>query len=304
MPTLEGVKEFLQVVESGSFSKASEKLGLSVAQVSRLVTQLEKKLGVRLLYRSTRKISLTEEGELYYQKSKQSMGLLENVELEIGRKVFEPSGTLKINLSGWFQEVFMIPILIDFMGKYPDLEVSVTLTDNMVNVIEGGYDVMICAGELADSSVVAKKMASIRFCVVGSKEYFDHHPVPMTLEDLSQHNCLSGMSADWCLSSKGRLFHHPVSGNWKSDNAHAILAAVQKNLGLGHLPVIGVMEALDKGALIEVMPDYTRKGLPVWAVYPNRNHISAKVRFFIDHLAELFDSGLFDDATRLYLQGS
>jgi len=304
MPTLEGVKEFLQVVDSGSFSKASEKLGLSVAQVSRLVTQLEKKLGVRLLYRSTRRISLTEEGELYYQKSKQSMGLLENVELEIGRKVFEPSGTLKINLSGWFQEVFMIPILIDFMKKYPDLEVSVTLTDNMVNVIEEGYDVMVCAGELADSSVIAKKMAAIRFCIVGSKEYFQHHPVPVTVEDLQQHNCLSGMSADWLLSSKGRLFHHPVSGNWKSDNAHAILAAVQKSLGLGHLPVIGVMEAVAKGELMEVMQDYTRKGIPVWAVYPNRNHISAKVRFFIDYLAELFNSGLADEATRLHLQGN
>jgi len=303
MPTLEGVKEFLQVVESGSFSKASEKLGLSVAQVSRLVTQLEKKLGVRLLYRSTRKISLTEEGELYYQKSKQSMGLLENVELEIGRKVFEPSGTLKINLSGWFQEVFMIPMLIDFMKKYPDLEVSVTLTDNMVNVIEGGYDVMVCAGELADSSVIAKKMASIRFCIVGSKEYFQHHPVPVTVDDLSRHNCLSGMSATWCLSSKGRLFNHAVIGNWKSDNAHAILAAATKGLGLGHLPVIGAYEQILRGELVEVMKDYTRKGLPVWVVYPNRNHISAKVRFFIDYLQEIFNSGLVDEATRLEWMG-
>jgi DNA-binding transcriptional LysR family regulator len=303
MPTLEGVKEFLQVVECGSFSKAAEKLELSTAQVSRLVTQLEKKLGVRLLYRSTRKISLTEEGELYYQKSKQSMGLLENVELEIGRKVFEPSGTLKINLSGWFQEVFMIPILIDFMKKYPDLEVSVTLTDNMVNVIEGGYDVMICAGELADSSVIAKKMATIRFCIVGSKEYFAHHPVPLTLEDLTRHNCLSGLSSSWLLSSKGKLFHHSVSGNWKSDNAHAVLAAVNKSLGLGHLPVIGVIEPMAQGELLEVMQDYTRKGVPVWAVYPNRNHISAKVRFFIDYLVELFGSDLFDEATRQQLMG-
>lgn len=304
MPTLEGVKEFLQVVECGSFSKASEKLGLSVAQVSRLVTRLEKKLGVRLLYRSTRRISLTEEGELYYQKSKQSMGLLENVELEIGRKVFEPSGTLKINLSGAFQEVFMIPILVDFMKKYPDLEVSVTLTDNMVDVIEGGYDVMICAGELEDSSVIARKMASVRFCILGSKEYFQHHPVPMTLEDLTQHNCLSGLSSTWCLSnSKGRLFNHPVTGNWKSDNAHAILAAVTKGIGLGHLHIIGASEQIAKGDLVEVMRDYTWKGIPVWAVYPNRNHISAKVRFFIDYLAELFNSELFDAATKWELMG-
>ena len=303
MPTLDGIKEFLQVVDCGSFSKASEKLGLSVAQVSRLVTQLEKKLGVRLLYRSTRKISLTEEGELYYQKCKQSLGLLENIELEIGRKVFEPSGTLRINLSGWFQEVFMIPILIDFMKTYPKLEVSVTLTDNTANVIEGGYDVMICAGELADSSVIAKKMAGIRFCVVGSKEYFEHHPKPVTLADLEQHNCLSGMSANWCLSSKGRLFHHPVNGNWKSDNAHAILAAVQKSLGLGHLPVIGVMGALATGDLVEVMEHHTGKGLPVWAVYPNRNHISAKVRFFIDYLSNLLDPATTDPAIVRQLQG-
>lgn len=303
MPTLDGIKEFLQVVESGNFSKASEKMGLSVAQVSRRVTLLEKNLGVRLLYRSTRTISLTEEGELYYKKCKQSFGLLENVELEIGRKVFEPSGTLKINLSGAFQEIFMIPILIDFMAKYPKLEVSVTLTDNTVNVIESGYDVMICAGELADSSVIARKMASVRCCIVGSRDYFGNHPVPTSLDDLKQHNCLSGMSGLWTLSSKGRLFHHSVEGNWKSDNAHAILAGVTKGLGLGHLFVIGVNELLQKGELVEVMQDYTWKGIPVWVVYPNRNHISAKVRFFIDYLSELFNSGLFDEATRRNLMG-
>lgn len=304
MPTLEGIKEFLQVVESGSFSKASEKLGLSVTRVSRQVTQLEKKLGVRLLYRSTRKISLTEEGEFYYQKCKQSLGLLENAELEIGRKVFEPSGTLKINLAGAFQEVFMIPILVDFMQKYPKLEVSVTLTDNMVDVIDGGYDVMICAGELEDSSVIARKMATVRFCIVGSREYFEHHPVPTTLEELTRHNCLAGLSATWCLSNgKGRLFNHPVEGNWKSDNAHAIRAAAIKGIGLGHLHIIGVSEQIAKGELIEVMRDYTWKGIPVWAVYPNRNHISAKVRFFIDHLAELFSAELFDPATKWELMG-
>jgi DNA-binding transcriptional LysR family regulator len=303
MPTLEGIREFLQVVECGSFSKASGKLGLSVAQVSRLVTRLEKQLGVRLLYRSTRKIALTEEGEIYYRKCKQSFGLLENVELEIARKVFEPSGTLKINLSGWFQEVFMIPILVDFMNKYPRLEVTVTLTDNAVDVIQGGYDVAICAGELGDSSLIAKKLAGIRFAVVASQSYFDQHPVPLTLSDLELHNCLSGLSGQWCLSSKGRLFHHPVKGNWKSDNAHAILAAVMKGVGLGHLPIIGVMEQLGKGELREVMKDYTRKGLPVWAVYPNRNHISAKVRFFIDYLSELFSAGAADETTRRNLMG-
>jgi len=303
MPTLEGIREFLQVVECGSFSKASDLLGLSVAQVSRLVTRLEKKLGVRLLYRSTRKISLTEEGEIYYQKCKQSFGLLENVEMEIGRKIFEPSGTLKINLAGAFQEVFMVPILIDFQNKYPKLEVSVTFTDNNVNVIQEGYDVSVCAGELADSSVIAKKMASVRFCIVGSKSYFEQHPIPVNLNDLEQHNCLLGSTGSWCLSSKNRLFNHPVKGRWKSDNAHAILAAVLKGVGVGYLPIIGAIEQLGRGELIEVMKNYTQKGIPIWAVYPNRNHISAKVRFFIDYLSALFESDLFDEETRKNLMG-
>ena len=304
MPTLEGIKEFLEVVESGSFSKAAEKLDSSLAQVSRQVTRLEKKLGVRLLYRSTRHISLTEEGELYYQKCKQSMGLLENVELEIGHKAFEPSGTLKINLAGAFQEVFMVPILVDFMQKYPRLEVSVTFTDLNVNILQGGYDVSICVGELEDSSVIAKRMASVRYVMVGSKEYFENHPQPGNLEDLAQHNCLSGSSGDWMLSRKGRFFRQPVQGNWRSDNAHAILAAVVKGVGLGYLPVIGVMDLLYRGELVDVMKAYTDKGVPVWAVYPNRNHISAKVRFFINYLQELFDSALFDEKTRLELMGS
>jgi DNA-binding transcriptional LysR family regulator len=298
MPTLEGIREFLQVVESGSFSKAADKLELSVAQVSRQVTQLEAKLGVRLLYRSTRKISLTEEGELYYAKSKQSLGLLENVELEIGRKVFEPSGTLKINLAGAFQEVFMVPILIDFRNKYPKLEVSVTFTDNNIDVIQEGCDVSICIGELADSSVIAKKMATARHCIVGSKAYFENHPIPEKLEELAQHNCMAGTSGYWLLSQKGKFLHQPATGNWKSDNAHAILGAVRMGVGLGFLLVIGVYNEIASGELIEVMKPYTHKGLPVWIVYPNRNHISAKVRFFIDFLGEFVKAELFDEETR------
>jgi len=298
MPTLDGIKEFLQVVESGSFSRAADKLELSVAQVSRHVTHLETKLGVRLLYRSTRKISLTEEGELYYAKCKQALGLLENVELEIGRKVFEPSGTLRINLAGAFQEIFMVPILIDFRNKYPKLEVSVNFTDNNIDVIQQGCDVSICLGELEDSSLIAKKMATVRHCIVASKAYLETHPVPLKLEDLSKHNCLSGAKGQWQLSNRGRFFQQPVDGNWKSDNAHAILSAVRMGVGLGNLPVFGVYEAINDGTLVEVLRPYTGKGIPVWIVYPNRNHISAKVRFFIDYLAEYVKMDLFDEETR------
>ena len=304
MAHYQGIREFITVVERGSFSKAAEQLNLSGAQVSRLVKQLEKNLGVSLLYRNTRNISLTDEGNIYYKKCKKSYAILENAEQEIGKGDTAPSGILKINLSGWFQEQFLVPMLVDFGRQYPKLNIDVTFTDNHVDMVTKGFDLSICAGKLSDSSLVAKKIGSSRFCICASPDYLKKRGTPKKLSDLNQHNCLNGSTPHWPLSQENKNFNLPVNGNWKSDNAHAILAATVQHAGLSHLPVSGVDSLLRTGTLVEVLPEHTRKGILIWALYPTRSHISSKVRLFVDFSVEQIPTDNINAKDKQYYFGS
>lgn len=303
MPNLEGIPEFLEVVNSGSFSRAAEKLQVSTPQVSRAVSRLESRLGVRLLHRTTRKLSLTDEGKRYLNYCQQSMTLLEDAELELGQSNENPSGLMKINLAGWFQERFLIPLLTDFIKRYPKLELSLTLTDNNVDLVTEGYDLSICGGELKDSSLNARRLAGCRFCLCASPAYLYEHGTPQTLDDLEHHNCLAGLDRKWQLSDHSHSFDYEVRGNWRSDNAHAILTATLHGAGIGFLPVFAVDEMLTEGGLIELLPDFTRHSTPVWAVYPSRQMLSAKVRVFIDYLIESLSPEALDEATQKHLLG-
>ncbi len=303
MPRFEGIREFLQVVESGSFSKAAEKLDLSNAQVSRLVSKLEDHLGVTLLYRSTRKLSLTDEGKQYYEQCRESYEILESAENQISKKVVDPSGTLKINLAGHFQELFLIPMMVEFMKRYPKIDIDVSFTDQNINLIEEGYDLSICPGELQDSSNIARKIATTRLCICASPEYLEQRGTPKTLSDLSKHNCLVGSDGYWTLYEDQSPKQLAVSGNLRSGNAHAMLSATLQSAGLAHLSVSAILQHLESGALVEVLHEFNQEGVPVWAVYPTRQHSPAKLRVFLEFLEEQLDDSVLDEATRLHLMG-
>ena len=286
MARWDGIYEFVQVVECSSFSAAANKMGMSNSQVSKLVARLEDRLGVRLLNRTTRKLTLTDEGEHFYHRCKSTIEDFNDVEQAIASHQSEPRGHLKVNIAGSFQERFIVPILADFLKTYPKLEVSVDFTDLRVDIIGGGYDLSICQGELQDSSLVAKKLADNYHYLVASPDYLDQHKAPQTINELKKHNCLAGTNNIWYLSDGVQTVQIKAQGNWHSDNGAALLTAARNGLGIALLPFFAVLDDLDNGNLVQVLEPWNHHPQPVWVMYPQHRYLSTKVRLFIDYLIE------------------
>jgi DNA-binding transcriptional LysR family regulator len=286
MKRWDGIIEFVGVVEANSFSGAAERLGIANSQVSKRIAQLEERLGVRLLNRTTRRLTLTDEGEHYYQHCKRLIEESEQVEMAITSGQSEPRGHLRINLSGSFQERFIVPLLARFMQDNPKLTLSVDFTDQPVDLIEGGYDISVCQGQLEDSSVIARKIGDIRNYLVAHPAYLQQHGTPRTAEDLKEHNCLLGPDRNWYLSNGRETVQLKVAGSWHSDNGAALRAAALTGLGIAQLPFFSVLEDIERGDLVQILEPWNRFEHPVWILYPQSRLLSAKIRLCIDYLLQ------------------
>lgn len=286
MARWDGIYEFVQVVDCASFTAAAEKMAMSNSQVSKLVARLEARLGVRLLNRTTRKFTMTDEGEQFYRRCKATIEEFVAVEQSVSSRQTEPSGRLKVNLAGSFQERFIVPFLTDFLKAYPKLEISVDFSDQPMDIIGGGYDLSICEGQLADSSLVARKLANNYYYLVAQPDYLATHGTPQTIEDLKQHNCLVGADKTWCMSNGTDTVQINVHGNWRSDNGAANLSAARSGLGIARLPFFSVLDDLEEGKLIQVLEPWNKQPQPVWVMYPQHRYLAAKVRLFVDYLID------------------
>lgn len=282
----DGIYEFVQVVEAGSFTAAAERMGLSNSQVSKLVARLEDRLGVRLLNRTTRRLTLTDEGEHFFHRCRRTIEDFERTEQEISSHQNEPRGNLKVNIAGSFQERFIVPILVDFLKQNPGLTVDLDFTDQHVDLVSQGYDISICGGELADSSLVARKLAENYNYLVAHPDYLAKHGTPQTLDDLSHHNCLIGVDSVWQLSNGQRTEQFKPQGNWRSSNGAALLSAARGGLGIALLPYFSVLEDIGNGNLTHILQPWSKLAQPVWVIYPHHRNISAKVRLFVDYLVD------------------
>jgi len=291
MSRWDGFEAFVQVVDQGSFSKAALHLKVSKSFVSRHVTDLENRLGAQLLNRTTRTITLTEVGKSFYTRCREILNGLEEAEHAVFDMQERPRGTLKMTAAGAFGETYVVPIAVEFMKLNPEVQIDMSFTNRNIDLVAEGYDLAIRFGVLKDSSLIARRIATRKLHVVGSPEYFKQLGQPQTIEELKQHNCLAGALNIWRFSEAGRQGHTEmkVEGNWRSNNARALLEAARKGLGLSQMPASYVQEDIEKGALISVLNEYQPKGLGVWAVYPSSRHLSTKVRSFIDFLVEQLD---------------
>ncbi|HUH37932.1 MAG TPA: LysR family transcriptional regulator [Spongiibacteraceae bacterium] len=286
MARWDGIYEFVRVVECDSFSGAAERLGISNSQVSKLVARLEDRLGVRLLNRTTRRLTLTEEGEHFYLRCKRTIDEFESAEQDLSSLQNDPRGTLRINMAGSFQEHFIVPMLADFLKAYPGLSVELDFSDQPLNLVSHGHDVAICEGELADSSLVARKLADNHHYLVAHPDYLARHGSPQTVDELQQHNCLTGAQRVWSLSDGTRQLQVKVQGNWQSKNEAALLSAARAGLGIAQLPFFSVLEDIAQGRLVQVLPAWSQHTSPVWIIYPQSRHLTAKVRVFVDYLVD------------------
>lgn len=281
-----GISEFVAVAEQQSFTKAARQLGISVAQVSRNIAELEASLDLKLLYRSTRSVSLTEEGLLYLQHCRHLVSSLEEANRTLANLKASPRGIIKITAPVYYGETRIAPLLHNFLLQYPETELDLQLSNNKIDLIQGGFDLAIRLGSLEDSSLIAKKLASRTQYVVAAPGYFNQHGIPQHIDDLQQHQCLTGTVGIWRFVRHGKLLQFKPRGRIVCNSGVALLDAAIRGLGLVQLPDYYVEPALETGLLQSVLDDIRQPDDGIWALYPQNRHLSAKVRVLVDYLAD------------------
>ncbi|WP_156420316.1 LysR family transcriptional regulator [Rheinheimera sp. EpRS3] len=280
-----GISEFVAVAELQSFTKAAKQLGISVAQVSRNIAELEVTLAIKLLYRSTRSVSLTEEGLLYLQHCRHLVASLEEANRTLANLKATPRGQIKLTAPVFYGETSIAPLLHDFMQQYPDTDLDLQLTNNKLDLVQGGFDLAIRLGTLESSSLIARKLASRTQYVVASPAYLAKHGTPQNLTDLTQHQCLTGTVAQWRFMQQGKLVQFKPQGRIVCNSGVALMDAALKGLGLVQLPDYYVGSKLQSGELVAVLNELRQPDDGIWAIYPQNRHLSAKVRVLVDYLA-------------------
>lgn len=286
MTSWEGVNEFVAVVETASFTHAAGKLGVSVAQVSRQVSALERRLATKLLYRTTRRVSVTEAGQIYYQHCRQVLDALEEAERSLTELQQVPTGKLRITAPVTYGEAAIAPLVNDFVARYPTLEVDMRLTNQKLDLVAEGFDLAVRLGKLEDSSMMAKRLASRSLHVCAAPSYLSAHGTPHSLPELDQHNCLQGNLDYWRFQDQGKPRTVRITGSIKCDSGRALLDAALKGIGIVQLPDYYVQQALDDGDLIPLLTHYREDDDGIWAVYPHNRHLSPKVRLLLDFFNE------------------
>jgi DNA-binding transcriptional LysR family regulator len=293
METFAGMRMFTEVVDSGSFSAAGRRLGLAASSVARAIGALENQLGVRLLNRTTRKLGLTEAGRLYHERSRRILAEVEEARLSVSQLEAAPRGTLRLNVPVVFGRLHIAPALPDFLALHPALRVDLAVTDAFVDLVEEGVDLAIRIGELEDSSLIARRLAPNRRVLCASPAYLERHGIPISPDDLSEHNCLMYKQQNrsvWRLRDDARIHEIRVSGSLLANNADVLHTAALGGVGLTILPIWLVGRDIQRGALKIVLADYQVSpgalDTNIYAVFPHSRHLSAKVRAFIDFMRE------------------
>lgn len=286
---MQGWLEFVTVANQGSFSKAADKLGLSKSQISKQIAQLEDTFQIRLFNRTTRKVHLTDAGQIFFERTRHIFDEAETARREILNMQAEPSGELRLTVAGAFGEDYIAPFMADFLKRYPRLHIYLNFTERVVDLVSENFDLAIRVGHLHNSSLVAKHLADRKEFICASPAYLEKFGQPKRPKQLLDHNCLSTNSEPWTFEGKGGLHRVKVKGNWRSNNGHANLEATLAGVGVGRLPGVYVNSHIKSGALIPLLEEYNQKATTIWLVYPHRRNLSTKVRIFVDALCEHFD---------------
>ena len=292
MDRLTSLTVFGRVVECGGFSAAARRLNMSVTMVGNHVQSLEERLGVRLLNRTTRKVSLTETGKYYYERSSQILAELEEADRTAGALSSTPRGTLKVYTSSAIVR-FLLPVVSEYMELYPAISLDFSVGERMVDMIEDGYDLVMRTVPPPDSSLVARKLTPWRHMLVCSPAYLETHPNPKTPAEVADHNCLQyayyPYGDEWRFEDgEGKQESIKIGGNVVSNSAEMLRFLTLNGRGIFLAPSFVVFDDIAEGRLVKMMPDYRPVELNINAVYPNRSHLPTKVRLFIDLLVERF----------------
>ncbi|MPQ65639.1 LysR family transcriptional regulator [Pseudomonas sp. MWU12-2323] len=290
MDKLNAMAIFVRVVERGSFSAVARELRTSQPTISKILKALEVELGGKLIARSTRQLSLTDEGQRYYAQCRQILAAVDNAEhsFQSGRE--QVAGSLRIGSSVSFGRLQIASRLPDFLARYPQLEIDLQLSDQNQDLVEEGLDVSLRIGELGDSNLIARRIGDTRRITVASAAYLARRGEPQTPEQLSEHNCLQFnlLSSQnlWYYEKDGQRYSVRIKGNAQSNNSEAIREMVLGGLGIALSPVWLFAEDLQAGRVMAILPDYQTQSLPIHAVFPANRRQSARVKAFVDYMSE------------------
>ncbi len=293
MDRFSALRVFAQVVESGGFSRAAERLGLSTTAVSRQVAELEAHLRTRLLNRTTRRLSLTESGQALYGRAVQLLQDLEEAEQEATQAAITPRGTIRLTTSVTFGARHVAPAIAGFLARHPDVKFDVQLSDRMVDLIEEGFDLAIRIGGAGSENLVARKLGETRLVPCAAPVYLARHGTPATPDDLARHNCFTYEYASprgqWRFRGTGGREHAVrVAGTVHANSGDLNAALAALGAGIAFEPDFIVRDDVRAGRLTALLPNYSAPPAPIYAVYPTRKHLSAKVRLFVAYLVERF----------------
>jgi len=288
---LNDVRLFLRVVETNSFTAAAETLGIQKSTISRRIGQLEDDLGVRLLQRTTRKLKLTDEGQELFERCRPLIDELEQLPDLVSAHHSEPQGRLRITMPPEMGIFLMNDVISDFMRTYPKIQLELELSTRVVDLIEEGIDLALRVGHLDDSSLIARKIASITGGLYASPEYIKTHGTPNSPGELSKHSCLGRLSnsLNWAFDNWNNGAPVTINARLKANNLMFMRDMAVQGLGIARLPRAFCRGEVERGDLIQVLGDYHLPGTEVHALYPSRRHLSPKVRLFIDHLLSMLE---------------
>jgi len=273
----EGLDEFVAVAECGNFLRAAERLRVSSSHVSRQVARLEERLQARLLYRTTRKVSLTEAGQTFFARCQRLIEERDAAFLAVGDLQGAPTGLLRMTAAVAYGERFIVPLVNEFMARHPQLRVEIELSNRTLDLVQEGFDLAIRLGRLSESRLVATRLAPRAMHLCAAPAYLERYGRPHTLSELAAHNCLIGTSDTWMLQDGGREHPFRPSGNWRCNSGQAVLDAALRGFGLCQLPDYYVLEPLRRGELVSLLEHHQPPNTAVWAVYPQRRFLSPKV---------------------------
>lgn len=289
MNRLKRDRMFIAVMEAGSFVGASQQLGTSSGQASKLLSRLEAELGVRLLNRTTRSVSPTEAGRAYYERLRPLIEELDRLDTEIRNISQTPRGRLRVAAPLTFGIRELTPALNDFAGRYPEIELDVSFSDRAVNLVDDGFDLAVRVGQPSDSSLIFRKLCSVRIVAVAAPAYLDRHPALETPADLARHDCI----IDTNFRDPHRWpFGEPpgvaVAGRLRYSNAEACLQAAEAGLGIACVPAFVAGEAIRAGPVVLLLKDFEAAPYDIYLLYPHSRHLAAKVRLLVDGLVERY----------------
>jgi LysR family transcriptional regulator, regulator for bpeEF and oprC len=295
MDRLQAMEVFVSVVNTGGFSRAADVLHMPKATVTTLIKNLETHLGVRLLNRTTRRVSVTPDGAAYHERCVRILADVEETEGVLSRAKSSPRGRLRVDVAGSFGRRVLVPELPQFFERYPDIRLQVGISDRAVDLIEEGVDCVVRGGEQPDSSLVARKLGTINFVTCASPEYLARYGTPESPRDLSRHRCVgyfaarTGRVVEWNFSRGSERVDFTPGGHLTLNDTDAMLAAGVAGLGIMHAAEVIVQNALRRGRLARVLADWSVDPLSIYVMYPHNRHMSAKVRVFVEWVAEVYE---------------